>query len=1073
MTSPKYPLHRAGEVVASPNLPQLDKDVIADWEQDQTFQASIDNRAAGINGENEFVFYDGPPFANGLPHYGHLLTGYVKDLIARFQTQLGKRVERDFGWDTHGLPAELEAEKILGIEDKSEIEDKYGIQTFNETCRTSVMKYAQEWKEYVSRQARWADFDGGYRTYEPKYMESVIWAFKQLYDKGLAYEGYRVLPYCWNDQTPLSNHELKMDDEVYQNRQDQTVTVGLRLESGELALIWTTTPWTLPSNFAIAVGPEIDYVTVVPQSGEFAGEKILLAAARVPAYAKELGENPPVVAQYKGKELEGKFYYPIFDYFSRDEEAPGKNAWQIRAAEYVSTEDGTGLVHIAPYGEEDMLVLAGADIKVVETVDEGAVFYPAVSDYSGMQVFEANRPIINDLRDGTGALARCAPQQRARLIREQSYVHSYPHCWRCRKPLIYKPVTSWFVAVTQFRDRMVELNEEITWQPEHIKDGIFGNWLKGARDWSISRNRYWGTPIPVWKSDNPAYPRIDVYGSFAELERDFGRLPRNAQGEPDLHRPYIDDLVRPNPDDPSGKSMMRRIPDILDVWFDSGSMSWAQKHYPFENQEWFENHFPGDFIVEYIGQTRGWFYVMHVLATALFDRPAFTSCISHGIILGNDGRKASKSLRNYPDPMEMYDAYGSDAVRWMLMSSPVLRGGNLMVAEESIREAVRHVILPVWNSYYFFALYAGTVNGGAGYQAKLLDLSDPAVVAELDVMDRYLLARTKKLADTVRELFVNLDVPAAGGVVRDYLDLLTNWYVRTSRDRFWNEDLRAFDTLYTALEALMRVLAPLAPLLTEEVWRGLTGGRSVHLTDWPQLPEIPHSAELVQVMDEVRAVVSSAHALRKANKLRVRQPLAKLSVVTDIDLSAFVDLIAAEVNVKQVELMGAAESGLAVSQELSVLPRELDPALRKHTSALFKAAREGAWEIVPEGVKLQVADGIVLQPHQFELATVVTAEPGSVASVLESGSFIVLDTVLTAQLEAEGYARDVIRAIQDHRKASDLHVADRIKLSLQVPEEHLGAVEANLEMIKNETLSLEATVVGGANELQIAVEVIS
>ena len=725
----KYPLHRPQDVVASPNFPELEKDILSYWDQDKTFQASIDNRTG-----EEFVFYDGPPFANGLPHYGHLLTGYVKDVVARYQTQRGKRVERVFGWDTHGLPAELEAERILGIEDKSEIEDM-GVERFNDACRAGVFKYVNEWEEYVDRQARWVDFEHGYSTLDPTYMESVIWGFKQLWDKGLVYEGYRVLPYCWNDQTPLSNHELKMDDEVYQDRQDTTVTVGLRMESGELALIWTTTPWTLPANLAIAVGPDVDYVTVAPEDGPLAGEKVILAKALVGAYEKELGENPPVVAEFKGTDLEGKRYNPIFDYFSRESERPGPNAWTIHTADYVSVDDGTGLVHIAPYGEEDMFVLSGADIKVVETVDAAGKFMANTSDYAGLNVFDANRPIINDLRDGSGSQARIPLDVRAVLVREQSYVHSYPHCWRCRKPLIYKPVTSWFVAVTEFKDRMVELNEQITWQPEHIKHGIFGNWLEGARDWSISRNRYWGTPIPVWKSDNPEYPRIDVYGSFEELERDFGRLPRNRKGEPDLHRPFIDELTRPNPDDPTGKSVMRRIDDILDVWFDSGSMPFAQKHYPFDNQEWFDSHFPGDFIVEYIGQTRGWFYVMHVLSTAIFDKPAFTSCISHGIVLGNDGRKASKSLRNYPDPMEMYDVYGSDAVRWMLMSSPVLRGGNLVVNEEGIREAMRHVILPLWNTWYFFALYAGTVNDGKGYVASAIDVNDADALASLDVMD--------------------------------------------------------------------------------------------------------------------------------------------------------------------------------------------------------------------------------------------------------------------------------------------------------------------------------------------------
>lgn len=1060
MAENRYPRHRETDVVASPNFPQLEEDILSYWDKDGTFQASIDNRTG-----DEFVFYDGPPFANGLPHYGHLLTGYVKDVVARYQTQRGKRVERVFGWDTHGLPAELEAEKVLGIEDKSEIEE-IGIEKFNDACRDSVLTYTKEWKEYVTRQARWVDFDGGYKTLDPTFMESVIWSFKKLYDKGLVYEGYRVLPYCWNDQTPLSNHELKMDDDVYQDRQDQTVTVGLRLETGELALIWTTTPWTLPANLAIAVGPEIDYVTVAPTEGPLAGERVLLAKARLGAYAKEFGEEPEIVAEVKGADLAGLKYEPIFDFFSREDELPGENAWQICVADYVTTDDGTGLVHIAPYGEDDMFVLAGAGIKVVETVDEGGKFMANVPDYAGMQVFEANRPIINDLRDGTGSMERRPADVRAKLVREQSYVHSYPHCWRCRQPLIYKPVTSWFVAVTEFRDRMVELNQQITWQPEHIKDGIFGNWLAGARDWSISRNRYWGTPIPVWKSDDPMYPRIDVYGSFEELERDFGRLPVGPDGEPNLHRPYIDELTRPNPDDPTGKSTMRRIDDILDVWFDSGSMPYAQVHYPFDNTEWFESHYPGDFIVEYIGQTRGWFYTMHVLATALFDRPAFTSCISHGIVLGNDGRKASKSLRNYPDPMEMFHEYGSDAVRWMLMSSPVLRGGNLVVNEEGIREAMRHVILPLWNTWYFYALYAGTVDGGKGYVSTGVDSDD------LDVMDRYLLSRTAMLIDEVRNHLDALDIPLAAQSIREYIDLLTNWYVRTSRDRFWNEDKNAFDTLYTALEAVMRVSAPLLPMISEEIWRGLTGERSVHLTDWPQWPESVVDPEIVEVMDEVRAVVSNAHALRKANKLRVRQPLRTLTVVTDLDLEPYAELIASEVNVKTVKIQSAEESGLKVTTELAVLPRELDPSVRKLTSALFKAAKSGDWERAEEGVLMHIDPPTVLAPHQYELTTAVSADEGSVAAVLNSGAFVVLDTVLDEELEAEGYARDVVRAVQDKRKSENLHISDRIRLTLVVPEEKVAAVEANLEMIKTETLSLEASVSAGS-ELDVHVEKLS
>lgn len=1075
----KYPLHRDGEVQQSPNLPAIEKEVLQYWAQDNTFQASIDQRTG-----DEFVFYDGPPFANGLPHYGHLLTGYVKDVVGRYQTMNGKRVERRFGWDTHGLPAELEAQRELGIEDVTEITRPggVGIEKFNAACRSSVMKYANEWQEYVTRQARWVDFKNDYKTLDLSYMESVMWAFKTLYDKNLIYKGYRVLPYCWNDQTPLSNHELKMDDDVYQDRQDNTVTVAMRLEEsllgsekGEMVLIWTTTPWTLPANLAVAAGPEIDYVAVhvnAEINSPLAGETVILGEARLSAYAKELGEEPKVLRKFKGKELVGKRYYPIFDYFNTPEMravdgAIGPHAWEIIGGDYVTVDDGTGLVHIAPaFGEDDMIVAQEAGIGTVVPVDDAGCLTAEVCDYAGINIFEANKPIILDLRDSTGPLARIAPERRAILVQQKSYLHSYPHCWRCRKPLMYKAVSSWFVKVTAFRDRMVELNQQITWQPEHIKDGIFGKWLAGARDWSISRNRFWGAPIPVWMSDNPEYPRVDVYGSIAELEADFGVKV------PDLHRPFIDTLTRPNPDDPSGKSKMVRVPEVLDCWFESGSMPYAQVHYPFENRQWFESHYPGDFIVEYIGQTRGWFYTMHVLATALFDRPAFTSCISHGIVLGNDGRKASKSLRNYPDPMEMYDQYGADAVRWMLMSSPVLRGGNLVVAEEGIREAVRHVILPVWNTYYFFALYAGTVNNGAGYRAKLLDLSDTAVAEKLGVMDRYLLARTKKLADDVRELFEQLDIPAAAQKIRDYLDLLTNWYVRTSRDRFWNEELIAFDTLYTALETLTRIIAPLAPLVAEEIWRGLTGGRSVHLQDWPVLPQLASAAELVSVMDEVRDVVSVAHALRKVNKLRVRQPLKRLTVVTELNLSPFAQLIASEVNVKQVEVLNATESGLAVSHELVVLPRELDATIRRHTSALFKAAKSGAWEEVAGGVLMHTEPEIKLVPGQYELNTVVSAAAGSVADVLPSGSFVVLDTVLTPELEAEGFARDVIRQIQDQRKNDGLHVADRISLQLRVPADKVPAVEANLEMIKTETLSLEAEVYAGGEEVEVTVKVI-
>ena len=1088
MSNGHYPLHREGSVEASPNFPELERRVLAFWEEDGTFQASVDKRPAGPEGSNEFVFYDGPPFANGLPHYGHLLTGYVKDVVGRYQTMRGRRVERRFGWDTHGLPAELEAERILGVTDKSQIEGEggIGIQAFNDAARAGVLTYTKEWRDYVTRQARWVDFDHDYKTLDTTFMESVIWAFKTMYDKGYIYEGFRVLPYCWNDETPLTNHELKMDDEIYQDRTDQTVTVGLRLEepvrdgatTPELILIWTTTPWTLPSNSAVAVGPDVDYAVVrVPgDSGSpVAGQDVIVAEALLASYAKELGEAPEILARLKGEDLVGRRYHPIFDYFDTPEAraeggTPGPRAWTILAADFVTTDDGTGLVHMAPaFGEDDMNACLEAGIGAVVPVDDAGRFTPAVPDYAGMQVFESNRHVIADLRDGTGPIARREPNRRAVLVRQASYRHSYPHCWRCRQPLIYKAVSSWFVKVTAFRDRMVELNQRITWVPEHVKDGIFGNWLAGARDWSISRSRFWGSPIPVWKSDDPAHPRIDVYGSLAEIERDFGRLPVGADGEVDLHRPAIDGLVRPNPDDPTGRSTMRRVPDVLDTWFDSGAMPFAQVHYPFENREWFDEHYPGDFIVEYIGQTRGWFYTLHVMATALFDKPSFTNCVSHGIVLGDDGRKMSKSLRNYPDVAKVFDEYGSDAMRWFLMSSPVVRGGNLIVTEDGIRDAVRHVLLPLWNTYYFFTLYADAAEKGAGYLAAPVDVDDPDAVAALDVQDRYLLANTKGLVDALRAQLDAYEIAEATQTLRVYLDMLTNWYVRTSRDRFWNEDPAAFDTLYTALVAVSQAAAPLLPLLAEEMWRGLTGERSVHLADWPELPEAAADRDLVAQMDEVRDIVSAAHSLRKANRLRVRLPLRSLIVVTDRDLEAFRGLIAAEVNVKDVRLESVESSGMTVTRELTVLPRELEPEQRKLTSKLFAAAREGAWEETQDGVLLRLDPPVRLRGGQYALTTLVQGEEGSVASVLPSGAYIALDTTLDAELEAEGYARDVIRAVQDARKAAGLHVADRISLTLRVPAEHVEAVRAHTDLIAAETLALETDVLAGGEELDVHV----
>ncbi|WP_461165082.1 isoleucine--tRNA ligase [Arthrobacter sp. R4-81] len=1088
-------------VSASVKFPEIEERILKYWDQDGTFQASIDQRPSdlpdGAPGSNEFVFYDGPPFANGLPHYGHLLTGYAKDLVGRYQTQRGKRVERRFGWDTHGLPAELEAMKQLGMTDKTQIE-AMGIDKFNEACRASVMKYADEWKNYVTRQARWVDFENDYKTLNVEYMESVLWAFKQLHEKGLTYNGYRVLPYCWKDETPLSNHELRMDDDVYKNRQDQTVTVTFPIKAGasELsrrlegvqALAWTTTPWTLPTNLALAVGPSITYAVLpagpngikaaspeAPVTGSF-----LLAADLLGMYAKDLGygdgtagveaAEAAVTATVTGAELDGVEYQPLWNDFSDAEKFGTENAWRFLVADYVTTTDGTGIVHQAPaYGEDDQKVCEEAGIPVVLSVDEGAKFLPLFShgdlhDIVGLQVFDANKPITQVLR------------AQGRLVRQASYEHSYPHCWRCRNPLIYRAVSSWYVEVTKFKDRMSELNQEINWIPGNVKDGQFGKWLENARDWSISRNRYWGSPIPVWQSTDPEYPRTDVYGSLAEIEADFGRLPLNKDGQVDLHRPFIDELTRPNPDDPrtpeEGQSVMRRVEDVLDVWFDSGSMPYGQVHYPFQNEEWFDTHNPADFIVEYIGQTRGWFYMLHILSTALFDRPAFRNVISHGIVLGSDGQKMSKSLRNYPDVSEVLDRDGSDAMRWFLMSSPILRGGNLVVTEQGIRDGVRQVILPLWNVYSFFTLYTNASAGGDGYEARL------RYDGYSDTLDQYLMANTGDLVGNMTTQLDSYDISGACDELRSYLDMLTNWYVRRSRQRFFDENVDAFDALYTALEAVCRVSASLLPLVSEEIWRGLTGGRSVHLADWPDAGLFPANGGLVEAMNRVQQICSTGSSLRKAANLRVRLPLQELTVVAPgaDALEGFAAVVADELNLRSVRLLDAASASpeeFGIEQKLVVNARAAGPRLGKNVQQAIKGSKSGDWSVDEAGVV--TAGGLELEPQEYTLETVVAesaAGTGSrAAGVLPGGGFVVLNTEVTPELEAEGLARDMVRAIQQARKDAGLNVSDRIRTTVTAAQGVVDSLLANAVLVKTETLTVDlvATPADSA-EPQISVE---
>ncbi len=1035
------------DVPARIDLPATERRLLERWTAERTFERSVAQRTG-----DEYVVYDGPPFANGLPHYGHLLTGYVKDVVPRYRTMRGDRVERRFGWDCHGLPAEMAAEQELGVSGRVGITD-YGIDRFNDHCRTSVLRYTDEWERYVTRQARWVDFADDYKTMDADYMESVIWAFGQLWEKGLIYEAYRVMPYSWGAETPLSNFEIRLDDAT-RPRQDPALTVAFtvaadgRGPAGELLgagpaeiWAWTTTPWTLPSNLALAAGPEVTYEVVEITSGDRAGRRVVVGANARERYARELGDDAVTVGTLRGGDLAGLRYEPLLPWFTGH-----ADSFVVLTDAFVSDEDGTGIVHLAPgFGEDDQRVCEAAGIVLVCPVDDSGRFTAEVVDYAGQNVFDANPVIITDLK------------AQGVVVRHDTYDHNYPHCWRTDTPIIYKAVSSWYVEVTAIRDRLVELNQEINWIPGHVRDGQFGKWLEGARDWSISRNRFWGAPIPVWRSDDPEYPRTDVYGSLDEIEADFGVRPT------DLHRPAIDELTRPNPDDPTGRSTMRRVSEVFDCWFESGSMPFAQVHYPFEQREWFESHAPADFIVEYIAQTRGWFYTMHVLSGALFDRPAFRNVICHGVVLDHEGRKLSKKLRNYPDPQEVMETVGSDPLRWYLMSSPILRGGDLRIATDAseISDVVRLVINPIWNAYSFFTTYANAEG------IRAVERTDAT-----GVLDRYVLAKTRALVEDVTARMDDYDIAGACGSIQSYLDALTNWYIRRSRERFWSpggdgdrdgaDGRDAFDTLFTVLRTLVRVVAPLLPFVADEVHLGLNGagdatpGDSVHLRDWPDPASLPADPDLVADMDRIRDACSAALGLREDLRLRTRLPLQRLTLAGEgaDRLAPLLDLLRDEVNVREVVLTGdASQVGDAV---LRPDARTLGPRLGSDVQAVLAAARSGDWERL-DGDRVLVA-GHELGPGDFELA--LQPRPGTAAASLRHHDDVVeLDVELTDDLIAEGRARDVVRLVQQARKDAGLQVTDRISLLLAAEAPVRGAVEEHADWLRSQVLATELTVV--------------
>ncbi|MEE1212003.1 MAG: isoleucine--tRNA ligase [Treponema sp.] len=1033
------------------DFPKQEEEVLKYWKDNKIFEKSISQR----EGAEEYVFFDGPPFATGLPHFGHFIPSTIKDIIPRYQTMKGKKVERRFGWDCHGLPVENLIEKELGINSKHEIEE-YGIDKFNEKCKASVLKYTAEWRQTITRLGRWVDFDHDYKTMNPDYMESIWWVAKSLWDKGLIYEGKYILPYCPRCSTVLSTHELAQG---YKDVQDQTVTVRFKItkapdgvKDADMAngktyfLAWTTTPWTLPSNLGLCMGPEVDYVKILDkESGDF----YIFAEARLSAYYKEESAYE-IIYRAKGKDFIGAEYEPLFPYFASlkdpkvcEEESKQKcekGAFRMFNADYVSTEDGTGIVHIAPaFGEEDHKVFAGSGVPEVEPIDAECKFTKKIPEYAGRFVKDCDKEIIARLKN------------EGKLVKRDTIVHSYPHCWRCSSPLIYRGIGSWFVKVADHHEALLRANSQIKWQPAHIKEGRFGKWLAGSRDWAVSRNRYWGNPIPIWKCEDPDCKHTLCVGSRQELKELSGVYPE------DLHKQFVDKITIKCPK--CGKTM-HRIPEVFDCWFESGSMPYAQQHYPFENKEYFESHFPANFISEGLDQTRGWFYTLTILASHLFDKPAFQNCVVNGLVLASDGRKMSKSLRNYTDPVEVINKFGSDALRLFLIHSPVVKADDLRYSDDGVRDVIKNIILPLWNSYSFYVTYANI--DGIQPTGHLFDDKLPS-----NPLDAWLLSITQRLVKDVTNGLDDYDFSGAVDPIVSFIDELNNWYIRRSRRRFWKSEndsdkKEAYEALYIALKTFSQVAAPFVPFITEEMWQNLknvSDKESVHLTDYPVYNEKWHNEELEFKMATVQKAVSMGRSLRNTFNLKNRQPLASVALVTrDANekrvLAEMEDSIREELNVKKVEFHDREDELVEYSckANFKVLGKELGPKMKAAAAVIQTLASEQIQSIL-EGTSLTIdVDGTSVELTAEKVIVDRSEKDG--LKVLNDGTLTVgLDSKITDELKKEGYVRDLVRGIQNLRKESGLNVTDRINLTVGGDDELKAAFAMFESFVSGEVLA--------------------